>query len=43
MLKASHPEEAQRLMELARKDVDERWRRLQDLAAPPREAAPKGE
>jgi pyruvate-ferredoxin/flavodoxin oxidoreductase len=34
MLKASHPEEARRLMELARKDVQERWDRLQELAAP---------
>ena len=33
ILKASHPEEARRLMDLARKDVQDRWTRLQDLAA----------
>ena len=31
------------LMELARRDVDERWRRLQDMAASPREETSKGE
>jgi pyruvate-ferredoxin/flavodoxin oxidoreductase len=33
MLKASHPEEARRLMDLARRDVEERWSRLQEMAA----------
>jgi pyruvate-ferredoxin/flavodoxin oxidoreductase len=33
MLKSSHPEEARRLMGLARKDVQDRWSRLQDMAA----------
>jgi pyruvate-ferredoxin/flavodoxin oxidoreductase len=42
MLKSSHPEEARRLMDLARQDVDERWRRLHELAAPHREETGKG-
>jgi pyruvate-ferredoxin/flavodoxin oxidoreductase len=33
ILKASHPEKAKRLMDLARADVAERWNRLEDLAA----------
>ena len=33
MLTKSHPEEAKRLLELAQKDVEERWKALEELAA----------
>ena len=33
MLTLSHPEEAKRLMELAQQDVNEKWRRLEQMAA----------
>ncbi len=33
VLTASHPDEAKRLLELARRDIEDRWRRLQDAAA----------
>jgi pyruvate-ferredoxin/flavodoxin oxidoreductase len=33
VLSLTHPEEAKRLLDLARKDVAERWERLQELAA----------
>jgi len=32
VLAASHPEEAKRLLDLAQRDVDERWKRLQDMS-----------
>ncbi|HEU4402916.1 MAG TPA: pyruvate:ferredoxin (flavodoxin) oxidoreductase [Candidatus Polarisedimenticolia bacterium] len=32
ILTASHPEEAKRLMQQAQKDVDERWKRLDEMA-----------
>jgi len=35
MLKHSNPEEAKRLLELAREDVKHRWQDYQDLAAAP--------
>jgi len=30
-LKDSHPEEARRLLELARRDIQETWRRLEEI------------
>jgi pyruvate-ferredoxin/flavodoxin oxidoreductase len=33
VLQGTHPEEARRLLDLAQRDVDERWRRLQEMAA----------
>jgi pyruvate-ferredoxin/flavodoxin oxidoreductase len=35
MLLSSHPEEARRLLDLAQGDVEERWRRLQEMAGAP--------
>jgi hypothetical protein len=45
MLTLSRPEEAKRLMALAQHDVDEKWRRLEQMASspgPPPGAGPPG-
>jgi pyruvate-ferredoxin/flavodoxin oxidoreductase len=39
MLSLTHPEEAKKLLDLAQRDIDEKWKRLQEMARPSREPA----
>jgi len=42
VLAATHPDEARRLLDLAQRDVEERWKRLQEMAQAGAATAPAG-